>query len=297
VPSRRPARGDYQRHGGRRRQPERGSGRSFAWVALLLGVGVIGGFALLRDRFGGSSDPVVSTAEAPPVSFVIPEGLRREDIAAKLDAETMLSGEEYLRLTAASARGATLAGASKPTSLEGFLFPATYQIGSRLTVQELVDAQIDAYAARVAGVDYRAARSKNLTKFDVLTIAAMIEREVRRPDERRLVAGVMYNRLKQGIRLDIDATVQFAIGSWKTELTLTDLANDSPYNTRKFPGLPPGPICNPGLASIRAAANPKPSNFIYYVARGDGSGGHYFATTPAEFEVAVAKAAENRSGG
>ncbi len=265
-------------------------------MALLLGVGVIGGFALLRDRFGGSSDPVVvSTAEAPPVSFVIPEGLRREDIAAKLDAETTLSGEEYLRLTAASARGATLAGASKPTSLEGFLFPATYQIGSRLTVQELVDAQIDAYEARVAGVDYRAARSKNLTKFDVLTIAAMIEREVRRPDERRLVAGVMYNRLKQSIRLDIDATVQFAIGSWKTELTVTDLANDSPYNTRKFPGLPPGPICNPGLASIRAAANPKPSSFIYYVARGDGSGGHYFATTPAEFEVAVAKAAQNRS--
>ena len=227
---------------------------------------------------------------------MIPEGLRREDIAAKLDAETKLSGEEYLRLTAPGARGAALAGASKPTSLEGFLFPATYQIGSRLTVRELVDAQVDAYEARIAEVNYRAARSKNLTKFDVLTIAAMIEREVRRPDERRLVAGVMYNRLKQDIRLDIDATVQYALGSWKTELTAVDLANESPYNTRKFPGLPPGPICNPGLASIQAAANPKASDFIFYVARDDGSGGHYFAKTLEEFEVAVAKAARNRAG-
>ena len=145
-------------------------------------------------------------------------------------------------------------------------------------------------------MNYQRAKSKNLTKFDVLTIAAMIEREVRRPDERRLVAGVMYNRLKQGIRLDIDATVQFAIGSWKAELTASDLAIDSPYNTRKFPGLPPGPICNPGLASIQAAANPKPSSYIFYVARDDGSGGHYFATTPQEFEVAVARAAKNRTG-
>ena len=293
---RQPPRRDYQRYGGRRRQPERGSGRSFAWVVLLLGIGALGAFGLLRDKIGGSKEPVATIAEVPPISFVVPEGFRREDIAARLDRDTKLSGDEYLRLTAPGARGSTLAGSTKPTSLEGFLFPATYQIGSRLTVQELIDAQLEAYQSRIAGVNYQRAKSKNLTKFDVLTIAAMIEREVRRPDERRLVAGVMYNRLKQGIRLDIDATVQFAIGSWKAELTASDLAIDSPYNTRKFPGLPPGPICNPGLASIQAAANPKPSSYIFYVARDDGSGGHYFATTPQEFEVAVARAAKNRTG-
>lgn len=279
-----------------RRPPRRGGGRALAWVLMLLLLGGLGIYALLRDRVGGEEAPA-TTAEAPPISLIIPEGLRREDIAKLLDERTKLSGAEYLRLTGPGEAGRRLAGAKRPTSLEGFLFPAGYQIGSRLTVQELVDAQLDAYQSRVADVDFRFARSKNLTRFDVLTIAAMIEREVRVPSERAIVAGVIYNRLRSGIRLDIDATVQYAIGSWKPELTAADLAVESPYNTRKFPGLPPGPICNPGIASIRAAAHPKASSYLFYVARDDGSGGHYFATTPEEFEAAVARAAANRAGG
>jgi UPF0755 protein len=120
----------------------------------------------------------------------------------------------------------------------------------------------------------------------------MVEREVVVPAERPLVAGVIYNRLKRKMRLDIDATVQYAVGDWR-ELTAKDLASDSPYNTRKFPGLPPGPISNPGLASIQAAAKPKQSDYLYYVAREDGTNRHYFAKTIDEFELLKAKARAN----
>ena len=138
----------------------------------------------------------------------------------------------------------------------------------------------------------RAAGKKNLTPFDVLTIASMVEREVQVPSERPVVAGVIYNRLHRRMRLDIDATVQYAVGAWR-DLTAKDLLVDSPYNTRRFPGLPPGPIASPGLASIEAAAHPKASDYLYYVARNDGSGRHYFATSEAEFQRLQAKAQAN----
>ena len=147
-----------------------------------------------------------------------------------------------------------------------------------------MDEQLAAYDANAAQVNYAYARSKNLTRYDVLTLASMIEREVAVPRERPIVAGVMYNRLKAGMRLDIDATVQYALGEWKPELSASDLAIDSPYNTRKFTGLPPGPISNPGLDSIRAAARPAKVPYLYYVARNDGTGRHFFATTPEQFE-------------
>ena len=99
------------------------------------------------------------------------------------------------------------------------------------------------------------------------------------------------------MRLDIDASVQYAVGSWKAQLTASDLALDSPYNTRRYAGLPPGPIASPGLASIRAAARPRRSELLFYVARGDGSGRHYFARTPVQFEQAVARARVNRREG
>jgi UPF0755 protein len=147
--------------------------------------------------------------------------------------------------------------------------------------------------ANEAQVDFSYARARNLTRFDVLILASMIEREVAVPAERRIVAAVLYNRLKAGMRLDIDATVQYAIGEWKPELTASDLEVDSPYNTRRFPGLPPGPIASPGLDSIRAAARPARNDYIYYVAKNDGSGGHYFSTTPEQFEADVARSRAN----
>ena len=282
----------YRRYG---REPRRrGGGRTALWIVLIVIMAVAVGVALAREARKDdtpTAEPTVATA--PVHKLLIREGLRREDIAALLDKETSIPGARYLALTAPGARGRRLAGTSKPTSLEGFLFPATYDITDRTTAAELVDEQLAAYDANTEQVNYSYAKSKNLTRFDVLTLASMIEREVQVPRERPIVAGVMYNRLRMGMRLDIDATVQYALGQWKPDLTASDLAIDSPYNTRKFTGLPPGPISNPGLDSIRAAARPAKVPYLYYVARNDGTGRHFFATTQEEFDRDVAQSEAN----
>jgi UPF0755 protein len=290
------SRGERHRRYGR--EPRRGrSGRTALWIVLIVVMAVAVGVALAREATKDDAPPPAPAAESVPTQrLLIREGLRREDIAELLDEETAIPGERYLALTAPGSRGRRMAGASKATSLEGFLFPATYELTDDTTAAELVDEQLAAYDANTSQVSYAYARSKNLTRFDVLTLASMIEREVAVPRERPIVAGVMYNRLKAGMRLDIDATVQYALGEWKPELSAQDLAIDSPYNTRKFTGLPPGPISNPGLDSIRAAARPAKVPYLYYVARNDGTGRHFFATTPEQFEQDVARSEANAGG-
>ena len=277
----------------RRRSP--GGGRTLLWLGLIVVMVVAVGWALARGSFG-DDDPAPQEQAAPTSTLLIREGLRREDVAALLDKETSLSGDRYLALTGPGARGRALAGTDRPTSLEGFLFPATYELPEDATARDLVDLQVEAYEANTADVNYRYAQSRNLTKYDVLTIASMIEREVAVARERPLVASVIYNRLRAGMRLDIDATVQYAVGEWKEELSYSDLNVDSPYNTRRYAGLPPGPISNPGKDSIRAAARPVRTPYLYYVARNDGSGRHYFSSTPEQFERDVQRSRANLAG-
>jgi UPF0755 protein len=265
------------------------------WL-VILGIPVV---ALLIAWAAGAfkSDGTPAKTTAPPpvptTKLSIPEGLRRDDIAARMRAAG-ISPAAYMRATGPSRLGAGLAGRSAPTSLEGFLFPATYDVPKGSTAAKVVDQQLSAFRAYTSGIGYAFARSKNLTRYDVLIIASMIEREVRVPAERRLVASVIYNRLHARMPLQIDATVLYALGSWTADLSrhtpLSSVA--SPYNTYRHPGLPPGPISNPGVASIKAAAHPARTRYLYYVTRNDGSGRHYFASTLAEFERAV-----QRSGG
>ncbi len=286
--------GDYRRYGRARRA---GGGRTLLWLVVIVVMVAAAGLALTWGRFADDPAPVAADTSTVPVQrLLIREGLRREDIAALLDKETTISGAAYLAATARGPRGRALAKTSAPTSLEGFLFPATYDITPDTTARQLVDLQVQAYQDNTADINYAHARAKNLTKFDVLILASLIEREVALPRERRIVAGVLYNRLKANMRLDIDATTQYAIGEWKPELTAADLATRSPYNTRLYAGLPPGPICNPGLDAIAAAARPATHAYLYYVARNDGSDGHYFSTTPAQFEVDVARSRANAAG-
>ena len=133
-------------------------------------------------------------------------------------------------------------------------------------------------------MDLAAAKRKNLTPYDVLTIASMVEREAQIARERPLVASVIYNRLKQGIPLGIDATTRFATNNWTKPLTQSQLALNSPYNTRTHQGLPPGPIGSPGLAAIRAAAAPRRTRFLFYVVKPGTCGEHDFSATDAEFQ-------------
>jgi len=250
--------------------------------------------AKLSGAFSGDDGPTATTTAGPaPVRVSFPEGMRREEIARMLARRTQLSERAYLAATGPSARGARLAGRDRPTSLEGFLFPATFLVGGKTTVADIVDEQVAAYEANAAMVGYRYARSRNLTRYDVLIIASMIEREVRDPREREVVAGIIYNRLRRGMPLQIDATVLYALGSWTATLDRARLNVDSPYNTRRHVGLPPGPISNPGLASLKAAAHPRRTSLLYYVARNDGTGRHYFSSTLAQFERDIARSRAN----
>ena len=172
----------------------------------------------------------------------------------------------------------------KRGSLEGFLFPAGYEFTQETTARELVADQLATFRERFAGVNLAYARSKNLTPYDVLIIASMIEKETAVPRERRLVAAVIYNRLRNDMPLGIDATIRYGLGIPGTEsLTKAALRSTSPYNTRLRPGLPPTPIANPGLASIEAAANPARNvDYLYYV-RKPKSLAHYFTASESDF--------------
>jgi UPF0755 protein len=174
------------------------------------------------------------------------------------------------------------------------LFPATYEVLPRkASARQFVETQLETFDANFAKVDMRRARAANLTEYDVVIIASMIDREALVPAERAVVAAVIWNRLRKDMLLQIDATIQYALGKTKPLLTYDDLEIDSLYNTYKHAGLPPTPISNPGLAALEAAANPTDDKYLYYVARNDGTGRHYFSTTYEQFLVDKAKAAAN----
>jgi uncharacterized YceG family protein len=218
---------------------------------------------------------------AVPVSMlVIPEGFRLTEIESRL-AGVGISKSAYERAVAAAAPPA---GFGSPTSMEGFLFPATYSVSRHERPAALVAQQLAAFQNAFGNVDMSYAASKNLTPYDVLTIASMIEREAHVAKDRPLIAAVIYNRLHLGMTLGIDATLLYEQGSWSHQLTVSELDANTPYNTRLRPGLPPTPICNPGLASLRAAAHPAKVDYLYYVAQGD-SGTHYFTNSYQDFKA------------
>jgi uncharacterized YceG family protein len=222
---------------------------------------------------------------APVLNVTLPEGPSRRE-AAPLVRRAGIRGD-YLAATRRSSRlrlrdyGAP----SSTSTLEGFLYPATYELRqSQATAGRLVNRQLDAFKDAFAKVDMREARRKNLTRYDVLIIASMIEREGLVARERRLISAVIYNRLQQGIPLGIDATIRYALNNWSRPLRVSELQRDTPYNTRLRQGLPPTPIGNPGLASLQAAANPAKVSYLYYVVKPCGNGAHAFSSTDAQFQ-------------
>jgi UPF0755 protein len=265
-------------------------------VVLLAAAGGVA--AWLQDSSGGTSaEPTTATtATAPaPVTLrvIFPEGFTRRDMVARVAAVRSIAiAKRHVtpRLTGPGYAQATTHVPPPPGfrkdakgHLEGFLFPATYDFTPATTAKSLVAEQLAAFRERFATVDLRYARSKNLTPYDVLIIASMIEKEARVPAERPLIAAVVYNRLHARMPLGIDATIRYGLNIPGTEsLTKAALASSSPYNTRRFPGLPPTPISNPGLASIRAAAHPAHRNYLYFVRKPDKKH-HFFTADEDEF--------------
>jgi UPF0755 protein len=219
----------------------------------------------------------------------LPEGLTLPEIAAKVGELPGRSAERFL----AAARSGSVRSQFQPpgnTNLEGLILPETYFVDRKDDETAILTRMVNAFDEYVTSIGLPAAAPRlQLTPYEVIVTASLVEREARVDEDRRPIARVIYNRLDRGMPLQIDATVQYALGKQKERLLLKDLEVDSPYNTYKIPGLPPGPIASPGRESLRAALDPPPSPYIYYVLS-DANGKHAFAATAAEFERYKAEA-------
>ncbi len=239
-------------------------------------------------------DVLAKLTKGPDIVYydvVIPEGFTIRQIAARFAKQTGVDEAEMLALVSTGAEQFAaehpyLAGAYGG-SLEGFLFPATYRIKEGTTPEQIVEQMLGAFDEASAKLDLTFAESKNLTLPDIVTIASIIEREVRLKKEYPLVSSVVYNRLKIRMKLQLDSTVFYGLPEGTKILRKEDLKDGKPHNTYSNPGLPAGPIGNPGLEALEAAAHPAETKYLYYVLTGD-DGSQTFATNYDDFMKAVA---------
>ncbi len=228
-----------------------------------------------------------------PLVVTVPEGLRAEEIGLLMEEKGIVSAVDFGKALATGSYDFDfLAQRPSGMGLEGYLFPATYSFSRRATAQDVVEAMLAAFKKQVADPLSTEIAASGLTLHEVLTLASIVEREAKLPEERPLIASVFLNRLSLGLPLQADPTVQYAVASdpdsirrygyWKRALTEEDLQVDSLYNTYRFSGLPPGPIANPGVDSIRAVLRPARTNYLFFVAKDDGS--HAFAETLEEHQ-------------
>jgi peptidoglycan lytic transglycosylase G len=285
--------------------------RALALAVLVLVLGGLGWLAVAAIGGGRSSDQAAQTstrsntlvyrtvtrttatgtvvtviAMPKPFHVVFPEGFTRKQMAERVAVVAKIAASKR-KVRPRLSRAGYLAATSKPRvppcfrnnvkSIEGFLFPATYEFFKETTSAQLAQDQLDAFCENWKQIDLGYARSKNLTPYDVLIIASMVEKETLSPDERALVSAVIYNRLHAGMPLGIDATLRYGLDIPPTQSILqSQLDSNSPYNTRKRRGLPPTPIASPGLASMQAAAHPAKVKYLYFVRRPDKK--HHFFT-------------------
>lgn len=287
-----------------------GATRAGALLAIVAILVVLCGAAVVLIRRSERKPP----PPPPPkiVRVLIPEGYTADQIAV-LAREDGLRGSYmaavgnavHRGLLRPSSYGAVPADRRSPRSslgvhsLEGFLFPATYELYAGTPAARLVAEQLTAFRRNFGGGELDRARKLGLTPYELLTVASIVEREAGTAHDRPLVAAVIYNRLKTGMTLGVDATLRYALHDFEHPLTEAQLATDSPYNTRLHRGLPPTPISNPGAAAIRAAAHPAHVSYLYYVAAADGCGEQVFSTSYAQFErnAAAYREALRRNGG
>jgi UPF0755 protein len=262
------------------------AGFAIAWFVV---ASVLGGD-------GGNPPRATTAALAPPKPFrvVFPEGFTRQQMVERVGAVAGIARHERgkrVRISSGTYQATTSRPRREPgfgprrLPLEGFLFPATYYFVPRTTSAQLAADQLEAFRRNWSKLALGYARSKNLTPYDVLIIASMVEKETFAPEERQLVAAVIYNRLHERMPLGIDATLRYGFHIPPTESIRQSQIDDTsnPYNTRKLPGLPPTPIANPGLASLQAAAHPAKVDYLYFVRKPDKKH-HFFTARAAEFD-------------
>jgi uncharacterized YceG family protein len=248
-----------------------------------------GEYTLTRDMSYGDALAALEKGPkvkvVPTVNVTVPEGLSIREAAPVVDKGPLRGSYRKAASERRVLRRVRRLGAPRGTrTAEGFLFPATYTLVANSPARDLVSKQLAAFEDNFKGLDMRYARRKNLTRYDVLIIASLIEREVQIDRERPLVAAVIYNRLAVAEPLGIDATIRYEKRNWDRPLRVSELEEVTPYNTRKVGGLPPTPIGNPGRKSLEAAANPAREDYLFYVIKPCGKGAHNFSTNNADFE-------------
>ena len=264
--------------------------RVWALVGLGLLIFVVAAVGTIVSRGGGDDDAASAVPKAKKtIEVVVPEGYDRTQIA-EVAKKAGLKGDYLAASESAKGFDPAAYGAEGAESLEGFLFPATYELFKGAKVEDLVAKQLEAFEANAAEIDLEgAAKAQGFTPYEVLNVAAMVEREIAVPEERELAASVIYNRLAQGTPLGIDATIRYEDQNYSGQLVLSRLEEDTPYNTRTNTGLPPGPIGNPGLASLEAAAKPADTDFFFFVVKPGSCNEHTFVETEEEFFAAEAE--------
>ncbi len=250
-------------------------------------------------------DEILETLTQAPkvreVTVTIPEGLRLEEITELLADQGVVSADEFRAALQEPYPYDFLADRPAGATLEGYLFPDTYRIPETYTATQIVDLLLQTFDRRFDQELRRKAQEQGLSIYQVVTLASIVEREVVVDAERPIVADVYLNRLESGMPLDADPTVQYGLGYnerqgtwWPVlyfdELGIERLADlDHPYNTYRHPGLPPGPICSPGLGSLKGVVEPAETDYYFFVAKGDGTGEHAFARTLEEHNANVAR--------
>ena len=203
-------------------------------------------------------------------NVTIPEGYTVRQIADLLEQKGLVDANEFIEATNTWTSDAVfLQSRAKKDSLEGYLFPDTYRINKGTPVEDIISMMLNNFQRRIASLQVQIDKNKR-TLDQIIILASLVEDEARTEINRKLVAQVLLNRLAKPMRLDVDATVRYITGNWKDPITKAELASNSPYNTRKFTGLPPTAICNPGLMAIRAVLSPSATDALYYLVDKDG---------------------------
>jgi UPF0755 protein len=227
---------------------------------------------------------------APTFTVTIPEGLTIEETAGTVAADSSVPAPEFEEAARRTDYGYAFLDNPDVKTTEGYLFPAKYDFEKDVTARQIVDRLLGQYLLETQDLDIADAKERlDLTENQVVTVASLIEKEAASPEEKSLIASVIYNRMRKDMPLQIDATIQYALKRPKANLSLTDLKVDSPYNTYENKGLPPGPICSPGRESLHAALNPANTNYLYYVLEANGKK-HFFTSNYDDFLREKAKA-------
>ena len=228
-------------------------------------------------------------------TITIPEGLTLEQTARVVEAEGGVSAEEFEAAARKTDYGYAFLDDPDIETTEGFLFPKKYEFEGETSAEQIVDRFLEQYLIETRELDFQGAQGRlNLTEYELVTVASLVEKESANLEERSIIASVIYNRIRLGMPLQVDATVQYVLGKPKEDLSLDDLEVESPYNTYKKRGLPPGPIASPSRESIRAALEPAATDYLYYVLESD-SKEHFFTDDYDEFLEAKAEA-EDEAG-